>query len=98
MKAMARSAKNAMRHAAPTLRDTGMTGLSPAASPDPLHSSQPAMPPTTITPSWRIDQGATSITTRAIVAIEARRRSGQSVRAIPMTACATMATATSLSP
>jgi hypothetical protein len=62
------------------------------------HSQKPAMPPIRIVPSCATEEVLNRIIKTATQAIEARCRSGHRVRAIPHTACATIATATSFSP
>ena len=56
------------------------------------------MPPTRIAPIWAIEEGLNRMISAATAAMDARSRSGQRVRDMPHTACATMATATSLRP
>ena len=58
----------------------------------------PATAPTTMAASWPMATGSSTTRITAAAAMLARRGSGHSVRAMPMTACATTATATSLSP
>ena len=59
---------------------------------------RPATPPKAIAPIWATDEELNRMIKATMTAIDARSRSGQSVRAIPQTACATIATATSLRP
>ena len=54
--------------------------------------------PNAIAPICASEVALNKMINAAIAAIEARSRSGHSVRAMPHTACATIATATSLSP
>ena len=56
------------------------------------------MPPNKIAPICATEELLTKMISSAATPMEARSRSGQSVRAMPHTACATMATATSLRP
>ena len=56
------------------------------------------MPPSRMVPIWASDELLNKMIKALRTAMEARSRPGHSVRAIPHTACATMATATSLRP
>ena len=59
-------------------------------------SHSPAMPPNRIAAIWATEEVLNRMISAATTAMEARSRSGHSVRAMPQTACATIATATSL--
>ena len=73
----------------------GAAGAWPGVSP---HIRRPTSAPSRMAPIWPSELGTNSTNTSATAAIEARSRSGHSDRAMPQTACATIATATSFRP
>ena len=90
--------KNAVNAAKPTVRDTGTATCPIEAGEAARHSHRPAMPPNRMAPIWATEEVLNRIMSAATTAIDARSRSGHSVRAMPHTACPTIATATSLRP
>ena len=79
--------------ASPHSRDSGISRCPDGVGRPVRQSQRPARPPSDDRPDL-CDRGrAEEDDTAATTAIDARSRSGQSVRAMPQTACATMATA-----
>jgi hypothetical protein len=92
------SPKNAASAAMPTRRDTVIGACSATIRPVWRQSHAPVTAPNRMAASWENADVLSSTMSAAPPAIEARSRSGQSVRAMPHTAWATTATATSFSP
>jgi hypothetical protein len=92
------SPKNTTSAATPTGRETLMGACSARIRPVWRQSHAPARAPNRIVASCENADVLSSTISADTPAIEARSRSGQSARAMPHTAWATMATATSLSP
>ena len=73
----------------------------PTCPPPPAGASisrQPMIPPAAIAATWPGAEGTSSATSAPATAMLARGGSGQRLRAMPHTACATTATATIISP
>ena len=90
--------KNAASTSSPARRDTGMATWPNGAGGALRQSHRPRIPPSSDRPDLGQRRAAEQDDQRATTAMEARSRSGHSERAMPHTACATMATATSLRP